>query len=76
MCMIRGAQRLRNDLETPLSAIFGNLILSLILGSMFYNMSEDTDSFFGRGALLFFTILLNTFLGAFEVCNLFETSTV
>lgn len=41
--------------------------MSIILGSLFYNLSEDTNSFFGRGVLLFFTVLLNTFLGAFEV---------
>ena len=41
--------------------------MSIILGSIFYNLSGDTNSFFGRGVLLFFTVLLNTFLGAFEV---------
>ena len=41
--------------------------MSIIVGSMFYNMPEDTSSFFGREVLLFFTILLNTVLGAFEV---------
>lgn len=47
--------------------------MSIILGSMFYNMPTDTSSFFGRGVLLFFTVLLNAFLGAFEVslvCNI------
>ena len=41
--------------------------MKIILGSMFYNMPGDTGSFYGRGVLLFFTVLLNTFLGAFEV---------
>ena len=45
----------------------GNLIISIILGSMFYDMPEDTNSFFGRGVLLFFTSLVNTTLAAFEV---------
>jgi ATP-binding cassette subfamily G (WHITE) protein 2 (PDR) len=67
LCLVRGVQRLRNDLQTPLSAIGGNCVLSIVLGSMFYNMPETTDSFFGRSVLLFFTILLNTFLGSFEV---------
>lgn len=45
----------------------GNLVTSIILGSMFYNMPDDTSSFFGRTVLLFFTSLVNTTLAAFEV---------
>lgn len=41
--------------------------MSIIIGSMFYNMPQETSSFFGRGVLLFFTAFLNTYLGAFEV---------
>jgi ATP-binding cassette subfamily G (WHITE) protein 2 (PDR) len=65
--MIRGFQRLRGDLTAPLSNIAGNCVMSIILGSMFYHLPEDSSSFYGRGVLLFFTVLLNTFLGAFEV---------
>lgn len=67
LCLARGWQVLRNDYAPPLSNILGNAVMSIILGSMFYNMPETTNSFFGRGVLLFFTILLNAFLGAFEV---------
>lgn len=34
---------------------------------MFFDLEEDTSSIYGWGVLLFFTGLLNTFLGAFEV---------
>lgn len=44
--------------------------MSIIIGSMFYNMPEEISSFFGRGVLLFLTLLLNTFLGAFEVSKI------
>ncbi|ROV87435.1 hypothetical protein VSDG_09837 [Cytospora chrysosperma] len=66
LCIGRGFLRLRHNLAVPISTIIGNLIISIILGSMFYDMSEDTNSFFGRGALLFFTSLVNTTLAAFE----------
>ena len=65
--MNRGFLRLRHNLTVPISTIMGNLIISIILGSMFYDMPEDTNSFFGRGVLLFFTSLVNTTLAAFEV---------
>ena len=59
--------RLRNDLAPPISAIVGNCILAIILGSVFYNLPETTDSFYSRGALLFFATLLNAFTSGFEV---------
>jgi hypothetical protein len=36
-------------------------------GSVFYNLPDNTDSFFSRGALLFFAILMNAFASALEV---------
>lgn len=58
-----------NDLAPPISSITGNAVVAIIIGSLFYNLPNDTNSFFGRGVLLFFTILTNAFLGAFEVCS-------
>ena len=72
LCIQRSFQRLRNDLSPPISSIAGNAIVSIILGSIFYNMPEDTSSFFGRGVLLFFTILTNTFLASFEGVQLWD----
>lgn len=72
LCTIRAFQRLFQDLTPPISGIFGNVVISIILGSMFYNMPDDTSSFFGRGVLLFFTILTNTLLASFEGVQLWD----
>lgn len=72
LCVKRGFQRLANDLAPPISVVGGNAVISIILGSIFYNMQEDSNSFFGRGVLIFFTVLTNTFLGAFEGVQLWE----
>ncbi|KAI0114413.1 BcatrD protein [Nemania sp. FL0031] len=72
LCIHRGFLRLRHNLKFPISTIAGNFITSLILGSMFYNMQQDTSSFFGRGVLLFFTSLINTTLAAFESVALWD----
>lgn len=72
LCIVRNFQRLLNDLTPPISSIVGNAVVSIILGSMFYNMPERTSSFFGRGVLLFFTILTNTFLASFEGVQLWD----
>lgn len=41
--------------------------MALVVGSVFFNMDNDTDSFFSRGILIFFGINLNATMGAFEV---------
>lgn len=72
LCVGRGYQRLIQDLTPTISGIVGNAVISIILGSMFYNMPNDTSSFFGRGVLLFFTILTNTLLASFEGVQLWD----
>lgn len=41
--------------------------MALIIGSVFYNLPADTQSFYSRGVLLFFAILLNAFSSYLEV---------
>jgi ATP-binding cassette, subfamily G (WHITE), member 2, PDR len=46
---------------------FFNTIMALVIGSIFYNLPNDTGSLYSRGALLFFAILLASFASALEV---------
>ncbi|KAI9369377.1 ABC-2 type transporter-domain-containing protein [Aspergillus egyptiacus] len=71
LCLVRGFQRLRGDASLTITAVFGNFILSLILGSVFYDMPPDTSSFFQRGVLLFYAVLLSAFSSALEILTLF-----
>lgn len=67
LCIHRGFQRLRGDSSLFFSGLFGNYVMALIIGSIFYNLDDTTGSFFSRGALLFFAILMNGFSSALEV---------
>lgn len=67
LCIRRGFQRLRNNWSTPLSSIIGNVVMAVIVSSIFYNLSQTTNSFNNRGVLIFFATLLNAFMSAFEV---------
>ncbi|PGH14867.1 hypothetical protein AJ79_02729 [Helicocarpus griseus UAMH5409] len=71
LCVHRGFQRLRGDMSLTLSALIGNFCVSLILGSVFYNMDNTTESFYRRGALLFFAILMSAFASALEILTLY-----
>ncbi|KAL2857306.1 putative multidrug resistance ABC transporter [Aspergillus pseudoustus] len=71
LCLRRGYWRLKADPSITLSSLFGNSVVSLILASMFYNLQEDTNSFFQRSALLFFAILINALGCGLEMLTLY-----
>jgi ABC-type multidrug transport system permease subunit/ABC-type multidrug transport system ATPase subunit len=71
LCMNRGFQRLKGDASLTLSQLIGNFIMALIIGSVFFNLQDTTDSFYSRGALLFFAVLLNAFSSALEILTLY-----
>lgn len=72
LCLWRGFVRLKGDMSMTLTSVFGNIIMSLIVSSVFFNLDETTNSFFQRGALLFFAILLNAFASALEIMTLWQ----
>lgn len=71
LCVRRGFQRLRGDASLTLTGIIGNSIMALIIGSVFYNLPSNTGSFYSRGALLFFAILLNAFSSFLEILTIY-----
>lgn len=71
LCTDRGFQRLRGDASLTLSGLIGNFILALIVASVFFNLGDDTQSFYGRSALLFYAVLLSGFSSALEIFTLY-----
>ncbi|KAL8874372.1 MAG: hypothetical protein Q9174_000271 [Haloplaca sp. 1 TL-2023] len=71
LCVRRGFQRLRGDASLALTGIIGNTIMALLIGSVFYDLPENTESFYSRGALLFFAILLNAFSSYLEILTIY-----
>jgi hypothetical protein len=67
LCLWRGLTRLKADPSITLVAAFFNILMALVVSSVFYNLQPTTGSFFQRGALLFFAVLLNAFASALEV---------
>jgi ABC-type multidrug transport system permease subunit/ABC-type multidrug transport system ATPase subunit len=71
LCLWRGIQRLKADPSLTLTQLFGNFTMALVIGSVFYNLQNITSSFFSRGALLFFAILMSSFASALEILTLY-----
>ncbi|KAK1227247.1 Multidrug resistance protein [Marasmius sp. AFHP31] len=72
LCLTRAFQRIRGDTSVPVTTIAGNLILGLVVASIFYNLPKDTSSFYGRSALLFYAVLLSAFQSLLEIHALYE----
>ncbi|KAI5860920.1 ABC-2 type transporter-domain-containing protein [Durotheca rogersii] len=71
LCLWRGFRRLKGDPSLTVGSLVGNIIMGLIVSSVFYNLQEDSSSFFQRGALLFFACLMNAFSSALEILTLY-----
>ncbi|ODV90247.1 hypothetical protein CANCADRAFT_103973 [Tortispora caseinolytica NRRL Y-17796] len=71
-CVRRGVRRTLSDLTMPLSGTIGNSVMALILGSIFYNLPQNSGSFYLRTATLFFAVLFNAFASLLEIFALYE----
>ncbi|KAL2066710.1 hypothetical protein VTL71DRAFT_2782 [Oculimacula yallundae] len=67
----RAWRRLRADPYFTIVWLGYHLVLSLILGSMFYNLADDSSSFQYRGALIFFALLFIAFSSQIEVLTIY-----
>lgn len=70
LCLWRGWRRLLADPSLTYIQLGGNTIMALVLGSLFFNLRNDTESFYGRGGLIFFALLLSAFASVLEVTKI------
>jgi len=74
ICLQRGFWRLRNNYIPVVAGIIANAILALIMSSAFYDLPQTTDSMDKRAVLLYFSLILNACMPAFEVCLIYSIS--
>ncbi|KAJ5153278.1 CDR ABC transporter [Penicillium canariense] len=68
---VRAYQRLWNDAASTVSTIVSNIIMALIIGSVFYDSPNTTSGFISKGAALFFAVLLNALTAMSEINSLY-----
>ena len=76
LCLWRGWERLKADPSITISSLFGNTIVSIVIASIFYNLEVDTSTFFQRGALLFFAVLMNALGCGLEMLTLYAQRSI
>lgn len=71
-CVKRSYQRTFGDPAYISANIFASIFQALIVGSVFYNIPNDTSGYFSRGGVLFFAILFNALQAMSEVAALYS----
>ena len=67
----RAYQRLWNDKSSTLTTIASQIVMSLIVGSVFYGTPNASAGFTSKGAVLFFAILFNALIAISEINSLY-----
>ena len=72
ICSKRAYQRIKNDSASTISVIFSQIVMALVIGSIFYGTPNSTAAFFAKGSVLFFAVLLNALISIGEIVALYD----
>lgn len=69
---VRAYQRIWGDIASTATQAVLNIIISLIVGSIYYGQSPGSSSFQGRGSVIFLAILFNALTSIGEIAGLYS----
>lgn len=75
-CIRRAYQQLWNDKASTLSMLFGEIIIAIVVGSIFYSTPHDSNALFSYGSLLFFAVILNVLMSITDMHSLYKGRSV
>ena len=67
LCTVRAYQRLWGDKSSTIATNISQIMMALIIGSLFFDTPQTTDGFFAKGSVIFFAILLNGLMSITEI---------
>ncbi|TQN68488.1 ZEB2-regulated ABC transporter 1, partial [Colletotrichum shisoi] len=68
----RAYQRIWNDISATASAAVLNVVLALVIGSVFYGTEDATAGFYSKGSVLFQAVLMNALTAISEINSLYD----
>ncbi|KAJ0161617.1 ATP-binding cassette transporter CGR1 [Colletotrichum tanaceti] len=68
----RAYQRIWNDMSATVTAVVLNIVLALVIGSVFYGTDDATAGFYSKGSVLFQAILMNALNAISEINSLYD----
>uniref|UniRef100_A0A0B7JQ34 ABC transporter domain-containing protein n=1 Tax=Bionectria ochroleuca TaxID=29856 RepID=A0A0B7JQ34_BIOOC len=76
LCIKRRYQQLWNNKTSTYTALLGQVVISLVVGSIFYGTQQSTNAFFSYGSVLFFSVLLNALMAVTDIHSLYSGRSV
>ncbi|KAL4925873.1 ABC-2 type transporter-domain-containing protein [Aspergillus undulatus] len=61
-----------NDKPSTLTTVIGRIVMSLIIGSIYYGTPDASAGFQSKGASLFFAVLMNALISITEINSLYD----
>ncbi|PON27717.1 ABC-2 type transporter [Trichoderma gamsii] len=68
----RAYQRIWNNWSATMASTVVQIVMALIIGSIFFDTPANTNGFFAKGSVLFIAILLNALTAISEINNLYS----
>ncbi|KAL7954954.1 ABC-2 type transporter domain-containing protein [Trichoderma compactum] len=68
----RAYQRIWNDVYATMASVVVQIVMALIIGSIFFGTPNNTDGFYAKGSVLFVAILLNALTAISEINSLYS----
>ncbi|KAJ5097422.1 hypothetical protein N7456_008143 [Penicillium angulare] len=72
LCVKRAYQRIWNDKPATLTTVIGRIVMSLIIGSIYFGTPNASAGFQSKGAALFFAVLMNALISITEINSLYD----
>ncbi|KAJ5180646.1 hypothetical protein N7492_003856 [Penicillium capsulatum] len=72
LCVKRAYQRIWNDKPSTLTTVIGRIVMSLIIGSIYFGTPNASAGFQSKGAALFFSVLMNALISITEINSLYD----
>ncbi|KAK2590459.1 hypothetical protein QQS21_011860 [Conoideocrella luteorostrata] len=72
LCTKRAYQRIWNDISATATQTVSNIVMALIIGSIFFGSPDATISFYARGSVLFMAVLMNALTSISEITGLYD----
>ena len=71
LCSKRAYHRIMNDKISTVTTVIGQILMAIVVGTVYYGHPNNTQGFFHKGAICFFAIVLNGLIALSEVNKLF-----
>lgn len=71
-CLVRATQRTLNQRSTVISAIVGQVVIALIIGSIYFGTPNSTSGLYSKASALYIAILFNALQAVGEISSLYE----